>query len=79
MDVSTAIQTRHDISEPGGPFSAAMILDDNACGVLMVNSADGPVFSMDPSLMRDLLKLLTTCELVRADLARAHRSTVLEF
>jgi len=59
MAVQTRIFTNHQVSQPGSPFVAGMMLDDQGLGNLTLNTTDGrPALSMDAAHLEVTIAIL---------------------
>ncbi len=65
MSVQTRIFTNHTISQPGAPFQAALMLDDDGRGNLTLHGDSGPVLTFDATRLGGMISLLQECEDVR--------------
>lgn len=71
MTVQTRIFTNHLITQPGAPFQASLMLDDNGRGNATLQGENGPILTIDASRLGSVIALLQECESVRGLMAQS--------
>lgn len=65
MAVQTRIYTNHQVTHPGVPFQASMMLDDDGRGNLTLTDSNGPVLTVDAARVDAVIALLQECSSLR--------------
>lgn len=71
MSVQTRIFTQHTVSQPGAPFQANLMLDDDGRGNITLIGPDGPALTIDAARVEPLVELLREADGVRKLMAQS--------